>query len=125
MPPQKLNVIDLTHIKGLNVVRVSGRLAETTPIVAMGINAAAAKGLSPRAAKLTKADLMALGGPNGPQVAKGLGLKATDIASIKGAFGGVVEFGGVGVDAGLSVSCCCCTPCCCAAAALQPIARVS
>ncbi|HXT68717.1 MAG TPA: hypothetical protein VN700_03120 [Vicinamibacterales bacterium] len=121
------NSIDLSHIAVANVVRVSGRLSETTPITGMGINSNAAAALTPKAAKLTKADLTALSGPNAKLVAAGLGLKASDLASIRSAFSGVVSFGAVGAanSAGLSVSCCCCTPCCCAAAALQPTARAN
>lgn len=114
-----------------------------TPITQM-MSPARATTLTDAARKLTKEDLLDLGGWGGnPKSPRELGLDAEDIISIRGAFaaqltakvpGGVIDVsGGLGRPGGrpgpidlaaVDVSCCCCTPCCCAATALKPSATL-
>jgi hypothetical protein len=77
--------------------------------------------LSPAVQRLTKQDLVALGGW-GPRRATPaeLGLSARDISDIRGVFSDRINPARVGGELELSISCCCCTPCCCATAELEP-----
>lgn len=103
----------------------------STPITDM-IEPNRVERLSPGARKLTKADLMALGGWGERKTAAELGLDVKDIQTIRDVFSdrlrpGGVAGGGLGGGfnpAAVDVSCCCCTPCCCAAAEMTPLRGV-
>jgi hypothetical protein len=84
--------------------------------------------LTDRAQKLTKEDLLALGGWGVEQkLPSDLGLTVDDIASVREVFSqNLGARAGAAFDpAAISVSCCCCTPCCCAAAQPEPIRLLS
>jgi hypothetical protein len=95
-----------------------------TPITQM-ISPSLVETLSPAVRKLTKADLMALGGWAGKKTADQLGLTVKDIQSIRDVFTNILlpadhRQQGFAPDA-WSISCCSCTPCCCAAAEMSPM----
>jgi hypothetical protein len=102
-------------------------VAYTTPITAMVLPSQLPM-LSPAARKLTKQDLLALGGWGVPRKAPSqLGLTTKDIQTIREVFS-VRLVGGASLDEepeAWSVSCCSCTPCCCAAAVKEPMRRVA
>jgi len=79
--------------------------------------------LSPSLKKLTKGDLLALGGWGVPYKSPiALGLSAKDIQTIRDVFTPQIKTS-VGFDDepdAWSISCCSCTPCCCAAAVTKP-----
>jgi hypothetical protein len=111
---------DLSHlIIGPPIARVNGRLPDAVRLSDLGITIDAARTLTPKAAGLTKGDLVALGGPNRDAAAQKLGLTTKDISSIRAAFQQPIAFTRPGGALDVSVSCCCCTPCCCAAVALS------
>ena len=113
VPPAQFFKLDLTPIpSGTALKRVDGRAPETTNIRFLGITTAAAKLLTPAAAKLTKADLEHLAA-DPAKTEKSLGLTVEDVNSIKTAFSMPMI---VNTDLEITVKCCCCTPCCCAAA---------
>lgn len=117
-PRIRLNTATVAQLK--DAVRLSARLAETTPITRMRLTKANVSNLTPAARRLTKADLVALA-----KVQAGLStrlspaaeaLTVKDVRSIRAVFIDVAAVGGIGGVADIDVSCCCCTPCCCAAA---------
>jgi hypothetical protein len=117
MPETK---IDFSHLppEALRIKRVNGRAPDNTNIKFLGISAEAARVLTPAAAKLTKAELVALD-QNLEREQRTLGLTVQDINSVKRAFTmpmQIDESFSVEPMLEVSVSCCCCTPCCCAAA---------
>lgn len=103
----------------------SGSMPLDTPIFKMLTPDQAAL-LSPNAKKLTKADLLALQGPDGGKALVALSLTFDDLKTVEEAFH--QRFGASGLEevqnattAGSnslesSISCCCCTPCCCCTA---------
>jgi len=85
----------------------------------------AAEQLSDNVRRLTKADLLALGGWDGKATVTDLGLTFDDVQTVRELFaqqlgvqGGRV--GGVVNPAAMDIYCCCC-PCCCAAAVKEPL----
>lgn len=116
-----LKQIEGTKLSGFKVLTIQeGAASDDMKVSALarGVSPDTADALTPAAAKLTKADLIALN--RDPKVAAAkLELDVKDLNSIKKAFSktraGVEshENGGVSV----SVTACCC-PCCCAAAVL-------
>lgn len=108
----KMLELKLADPRAVEVLQLTKRLPETTPITKMGLTEKAVSILTPGAQKLTKADLQALAVGKVPEAAKAL--TVADIDSVKVAFG--TGYRGAADLAALDVSCCCCTPCCCAAA---------
>jgi len=94
-----------------------------TPITAL-VQPSMVSRLSPSLKKLTKGDLLALGGWGVPYKSPmALGLSAKDIQTIRDVFTPQIKTS-VGFDDepdAWSISCCSCTPCCCAAAVTKPI----
>jgi hypothetical protein len=98
-----------------------------TPITAL-VQPSMVSRLSPSVKKLTKSDLLALGGWGVPRkLPSELGLTAKDIQTIRDVFTPQIK-SAVGFDDepdAWSISCCSCTPCCCAAAVTKPIHAVA
>lgn len=118
---------------------VGGDLPMDTPVAKM-VGPDAATTLTPAARKLTKADILALGGFLGPpKTTKDLGLDLKDVQSLESAFhmdfhaaivaGFDEEMGGAEVGESLTVGdikCCCCPCCCCTAAVeLEPVQAIA
>jgi len=84
--------------------------------------------LSPAVRKLTKGDLLALGGWGVPRkLPSDLGLTAKDIQTIRDVFTPQIS-NPVSFDDepdAWSISCCSCTPCCCASAVTRPLQAVA
>ena len=105
-----------------------GAIPLTTPITAMVLPSQLPM-LSPAVRRLTKADLLALGGwaNVSRKLPHQLGLAPKDIQTIREVFS--VRFtAGASLDEepeAWSISCCSCTPCCCAAAVQEPVRRVA
>jgi hypothetical protein len=98
-----------------------------TPITAMVLPSQVAM-LSPAIRKLTKADLLALGGWGVPRKRPAqLGLTAKDIQTIRDVFTPrIVSPASLDEEPeAWSISCCSCTPCCCAAAVTRPVRRLA
>jgi hypothetical protein len=104
-----------------------GMIAPSTPITAMVLPSQVPM-LSPAVRKLTKGDLLALGGWGvGRKLPSQLGLTTKDIQTIREVFS-VRLVSGASLDEepeAWSLSCCSCTPCCCAAAVKEPVPRVA
>jgi hypothetical protein len=102
-------------------------VAYNTPITAMVLPSQVAM-LSPAVRRLTKQDLLALGGWGVPRkLPSQLGLTTKDIQTIREVFS-VRLVSGASLDEepeAWSLSCCSCTPCCCAAAVRQPVPWVA
>ena len=84
--------------------------------------------LSPSVQKLTKEDLLALGGWGVPRkLPSELGLSAKDIQTIRDVFTPQIKSAVAFDDEpdAWSVSCCSCTPCCCAASVTHPVAAIA
>lgn len=102
-------------------------LPNSTPITAM-VRPSQIDRLSPAVKKLTKEDLLALGGWGVPRkLPRDLGLTTKDIQTIRDVF--TEQLLSVSPlddepDA-WSLSCCSCTPCCCAAAVTHPVRAVA
>jgi hypothetical protein len=95
----------------------------STPITAMVRPSQVAR-LSPAVRKLTKGDLLALGGWGvARKLPRDLGLTAKDIQTIRDVFTPQLTSPTPFDDEpdAWSISCCSCTPCCCAAAVTQPV----
>jgi len=115
-------------------LRVSGFTGEaldlpnSTPITAMVLPSQVAR-LSPAVAKLTKQDLLALGGWGVPRkLPSQLGLTAKDIQTIRDVFTPRLVSGTATLDEepeAWSLSCCSCTPCCCAASVTKSVRAVA
>lgn len=126
-----------------------GALPLDTPVAKM-LDPSVAEVLTANARKLTKADILALGGFTEPsKSAKDLGLSVDDVRSLELAFHqdfqGVLTAGGAGLDemmdssnsmattnrvsssgGGTSIQCCCCPCCCCTAAVgLEPLEGIA
>jgi len=102
-------------------------LPNTTPITAMVLPSQVAR-LSPAVKKLTKLDLLALGGWGvARKLPSELGLTARDIQTIRDVFTPrLVSATSLDEEPeAWSISCCSCTPCCCAAAVVAPLRRVA
>jgi len=98
-----------------------GALPLDAPITKM-IPPAQAGLLSDAAKRLTKQDLMALGGWGVPiKTPTELGLSLDDIQKVRDVFTPKMLATESSDAAGFSLSCCSCTPCCCAATEQQPI----
>jgi hypothetical protein len=95
-----------------------------TPILEMLARSeakASVQKLTPAAQKLTKADLVALGGWGYSRNANIQELTVRDINSIKQVFANnMVASAGADSKNGISCCCCCC-PCCCAVTVEKPI----
>jgi hypothetical protein len=102
-------------------------LPNTTPITAMVLPSQVAR-LSPAVRRLTKLDLMALGGWGiARKLPSELGLTAKDIQTIRDVFTPRMS-GPSSLDEepeAWSLSCCSCTPCCCAASVTKPLRLVA
>jgi len=101
-------------------------LPNTTSITAMVLPSQVAR-LSPAVKKLTKLDLLALGGWGVPRkLPAELGLTARDIQTIRDVFTPrLVSAASLDEEPeAWSLSCCSCTPCCCAAAVTRPVRSV-
>jgi hypothetical protein len=103
-----------------------GRFPLNTPITEM-IRPDQVGSLSDAARRLTKQNLMELGGWSGVtrKSYQELGLSVKDIQALRDVFATQMQ---PGADPGLAAEdafsfrcCCCCTPCCCAAAEADPI----
>jgi hypothetical protein len=121
MPPKS---IEGTRLQGFKVLNIQGAASAdmTVRALARAVSPSTAAALTPAAAKLTKADLVALN--RDPKVmATKLNLDVKDLNSIKKAFArtraGVDAKANGGVS--VSVTACCC-PCCCAAAVMAEAA---
>lgn len=102
-------------------------LPASTSITKMVLPSQVAR-LSPAVKKLTKADLLALGGWGlARKLPKDLGLTAKDIQTIREVFTPqLMSAGSLDEEPeAWSLSCCSCTPCCCAAAVTQPVRLVA
>jgi hypothetical protein len=102
-------------------------LPNTTSITAMVLPSQVAR-LSPAVKKLTKLDLLALGGWGvARKLPSELGLTARDIQTIRDVFTPrLVSAASLDEEPeAWSLSCCSCTPCCCAAAVVAPLRRVA
>ena len=102
-------------------------MPNTTSITAM-IPPSLVPRLSPSVKKLTRGDLLALGGWGVPRkLPAELGLSAKDIQTIRDLFTQrLTNPSSFGEEAeAWSVSCCSCTPCCCAAAVLTPVRKIA
>ncbi len=103
--------------------KLLGMPMETPIVELLGRNEAKAslKKLTPAAQKLTKADLVALGGWGYTRNANIQELTVRDINSIKQVFASnMVAQAGQDSSNGISCCCCCC-PCCCAVTVEKPI----
>ena len=125
MPPKTVGTIKGSKLHGFKVLTVQKQAAPNSMKVialAEALSPSTASALTPAAAKLTKADLVALNANPKAEAAK-LNLTATDLNSVKKAFSATraaakaVANGGVTV----SVTACCC-PCCCAASVQAEVA---
>ena len=126
-----------------------GGLPLDTPVAKM-LDPSVAEVLTANARKLTKADILALGGFMQPaKSAKELGLNVDDVRSLELAFHqdfqGVLTAGGAGLEemmnstnamaatgdvsssgGGTTIQCCCCPCCCCTAAVeLEPLEGIA
>jgi hypothetical protein len=103
-------------------------LPNSTPITAMVLPSQVGR-LSPAARKLTKEDLLALGGWGvARKLPSQLGLTTKDIQTIRDVFTPRLVSGAAMLDEepeAWSISCCSCTPCCCAAAVTRPVRLVA
>jgi hypothetical protein len=102
-------------------------MANSTPITAMVLPSQVAR-LSPAVKKLTKYDLLALGGWGVPRkLPSDLGLTAKDIQTIRDVFTPQMTVASSldETPEAWSLSCCSCTPCCCAASVTQPMRLVA
>jgi hypothetical protein len=102
-------------------------LPNSTSIVQMVLPSQAAR-FSPAVKKLTKQDLLALGGWGVPRkLPSELGLTPKDIQTIRDVFTQRLTPSGFNEEdpEAWSLSCCSCTPCCCAAAVMQPVKAVA
>lgn len=102
-------------------------LPGATPITKM-IAPSLVQRLSPAVARLTKDDLIALGGWGVTRkLPHDLGLSPRDIQTIRDVFTPQLTKAAAFEDEpeAFSLSCCSCTPCCCAAAVMQPIRMVA
>ena len=101
-------------------------LPDTTSITVM-IPPGLVVRMSPAVKKLTRGDLLALGGWGVPRkLPSELGLSAKDIQTIRDLFTqGLTNPSSFAEADAWSISCCSCTPCCCAAAVLTPLRKVS
>lgn len=110
------NTIKGTRLQGFSALTVRSAVPNTMGVgaLAKALSPKGASALTPAAAKLTKADLVALNS-NTKAVAAKLELTATDLSSIKKAFS-EMRVGSTALRApeNISVYACCC-PCCCAA----------
>ena len=104
-------------------------LVETFPLDAPAVDMLEprlARKLSKRASKLTKGDLLALGGWGvDTRSPSDFGLTVEDVSSIRDVFSENMAGRQTGDELSICISCCCCTPCCCAAAQLEPIQPVA
>jgi hypothetical protein len=113
MPPK---VSSLTPFKSVTFKPIA---PDTTPIKQLALSSKGASLLTPKAAQLTKADLIAL--HNDPKgAAAELSLSVSDVNSIRKAFAKDLQISGSAStekEAEMNVTVAsCCTPCCCAAA---------
>jgi hypothetical protein len=118
----------LKKIVGQTVGLEALELPRNTPITQMVLPSQVAR-MSPAVKKLTKQDLLALGGWGVPRkLPSDLGLTPKDIQTIRDIFTPrltqPVGFNEEDPEA-WSISCCSCTPCCCAAAVMQPVRNVA
>ncbi|MFB6448166.1 hypothetical protein [Bradyrhizobium tunisiense] len=113
----------LKNVSGLDALD----LPNSTPITQMVLPSQVTR-LSPAVKRLTKLDLMALGGWGvARKLPSELGLTAKDIQTIRDVFTPRMT-GGAGLDEepeAFSLSCCSCTPCCCAASVTKPLRQVA
>jgi hypothetical protein len=113
------------HGSGLQAAGLDMPLS--TPITAM-VQPSLVGRLSPAVRRLTKGDLLALGGWGiSRKLPKDLGLTAKDIQTIRDVFTSQLTTP-VGFDDqpdAWSLSCCSCTPCCCAATVTRPLPLVA
>jgi hypothetical protein len=118
MPPK----IEGTRLQGFKELTVQAKGGAPNNMSARALARALSPGtaaaLTPAAAKLTKADLIALN-QDPKVVAAKLQLSVNDLNSIKKAFSQTRASVAAVADGGVSVSVvACCCPCCCAAAVL-------
>jgi|SwirhisoilCB2_FD_contig_71_1086500_length_574_multi_6_in_0_out_0_1 hypothetical protein len=110
-----------------NVTGLDDDLPNTTPITAMVLPSQVAR-LSPAVKRLTKLDLMALGGWGvARKLPSDLGLTMKDVQTIRDVFTPRMS-GASSLDEepeAWSLSCCSCTPCCCAASVTKPLRLVA
>jgi hypothetical protein len=102
-------------------------LPNSTPITAM-VRPSQIDRLSPAVKKLTKEDLLALGGWGMPRkLPRDLGLTTKDIQTIREVFTQhLISVSPLDDEPDAwSLSCCSCTPCCCAAAVTHPVRAVA
>jgi hypothetical protein len=116
-------ILEPTPSAGLEPGQGSGvGLPADTPVYKMVPPDQASK-FSPAAMKLTKSDLIALGGWGGTRKLPGdLGLAAEDIQTIRDVFSTQLTSGRLQGVAGFA---CCCCPCCSAAAVLPPLRQIA
>lgn len=115
---KKLGITD-AQVKKLSKLNAVKPKAMASKLSDMGFDPKSVAKLPPNVQKLTKADLLSLGGWGTnkltPAAAK---LSVTDVQKIKDVLG--KGPGGIGVNpAALTVNCCCC-PCCCAVTVTAP-----
>ena len=113
----------IQNASGLDALDLPG----STPITAL-VRPSQVAQLSTALRRLTKADLLALGGWGVPyRSPRDLGLTAKDIQTLREVFTPQLTNPTPFDDEpdAWSLSCCSCTPCCCAAAVTQPVRAVA
>jgi hypothetical protein len=126
MPPKTIKgSIKGSKLHGFKVLTVKKDAAPVTmraDALAKALAPETASALTPAAAKLTKADLVALNADPKKEAAK-RGLTVTDLNSVKKAFATMRAASAAEANGGVSVSVtACCCPCCCAASVQVEVA---
>ena len=118
MPPKTVGTVKGAKLHGFKVLTIQKQGAPNTmsaAALAEALSPDKASALTPAAAKLTKADLVALNANPKAEAAR-LHLTATDLSSVKRAFSTMRVGALAKANGGVSVSVyACCCPCCCAA----------
>lgn len=116
---KKLGITD-AQVKKLVKLNAVKPKAMATKLDTMGFDPKAVAKLPANVQKLTKADLMSLGGWGTTKLTPAASkLSVTDVQRIKDVLG--KGPGGIGINpAALTINCCCC-PCCCAVTVTEPV----
>ena len=101
-------------IKG--VTAIGGKMAVTTNVGGLGLDAVTVAKLSSAGQKLTKGDLISIW--DNKQTTATKGVTVNDLKILKTAF--TSKLPGVSAAADGDINCCCC-PCCCAATVMRPV----
>lgn len=104
-------------VKKASTTEVVKRLPNSTTLTKLGFTATDLKGLSPRAKRLTRADLLQLATNPSTAPAK-LNLSFRDLQGLHAVAAEAVKTGGGGGGDG-GIRCCCCVACCCCCCAVS------